>query len=390
MKVKQRCTVAGAIVATLTLTIGCGAAREGDLFDSSVQLPERMTPDNAGSSPGPEALGLPSSATPSRPAASAPEGAPNAEGTAPASGNIPAAGVPTTSSGAQEPDAGPGGPAIDPEPVPPPACVLGEFGPLEKVSGLGLAGPLWGPALSAGDTGLFFVVTTATDTEQIFFASRSDLSSAQFSSAQAVPELASNAFDGTPFVSASGLSLYFYSTREGSNAGSRDLWVAQRSTPSGAFAAPTPLVELNTSSGEFLPRLSADELKIVFISQRPDGKGSTDIWQARRPSIGAPFGAPENLAEVNTDVDETGAWMSSDGLTIFFSSNRAGGQGRLDIWRATRTSVEERFGPAEDVPGLNSPSDELDVALSSSERELLLSSDRGGIPELWRAVRSCL
>jgi Tol biopolymer transport system component len=280
--------------------------------------------------------------------------------------------------------------ATEPEPVPRPSCALGEFGPLEKIAGLGLNQPLWGPVLSAADTALFFVVTVSSGAEQIFFASRSDMNSAQFSTGNPVPELASNGSDGTPFVSASGLRLYFYSTRGGSNGGgSRDLWFAERPTPGGAFAAPVPLLELNSASGDLLPRVSADELSIVFTSQRPEGRGATDIWEARRSSVAAPFAAPVNLAEVNTDVDDTGAWLSADGLTLFFSSNRAGGQGRLDIWRATRTGIDQPFGPAEDVPGLNSPSDELDISLSSDERELLLSSDRDGVPALWRAVRGC-
>jgi Tol biopolymer transport system component len=190
-------------------------------------------------------------------------------------------------------------------------------------------------------------------------------------------------------VSVSGLRLYFYSTREGSSAGSRDIWVAERSAPGEAFGAPTPLVELNSASGEFLPRLSADERSILFTSQRPEGRGRTDIWQARRSSAAAPFGVPENVAELNTDADETGAWLSSDGLTIFLSSNRPGGQGRLDIWRATRTSVDQPFAPPEVVPVLSSPGEEVDLALSSNERELLLSSDRDGVPELWRSVRAC-
>src|SRR6185436_18337835 len=133
-----------------------------------------------------------------------------------------------------------------------------------------------------------------------------------FSTGTPVPELASDGFDGTPFVSASGLRLYFYSTRTGSIGGSRDLYVAERSTPTGAFGAPTPLLELNTSSFDLLPRLSADELSIVFTSQRPDGRGATDLWQARRSSATAPFGAPVNLAELNTNADDTGAWPSSD------------------------------------------------------------------------------
>lgn len=271
-----------------------------------------------------------------------------------------------------------------PEPLP---CELGEFGTPEKLSGLGLVEPLWGPALSRMDTGLFFAVGSGP--EQLFFATRSGASSARFSAASRVVELASDANDGTPFVGASGLRIYFNSTRAGSSAGSNDLWFAERPAVAAPFGPATPLTELNSPSLDILPRLSADELTIVFTSQRPEGKGRTDIWQARRSAVGAPFGAPENVAELNTDADDTGPWLSSDGLGVFFASNRAGGQGGLDFWRAARASGDAPFGPAEVMAELNTAGDELDIAFSSTERELLFSSNRDGESELWRAVREC-
>jgi hypothetical protein len=273
-----------------------------------------------------------------------------------------------------------------PEPEPPP-CELGAFGVPAKLSGLGLAEPLWGPALSLIDTGLFFAAGSGP--EQLFFATRADASSAQFSEASPVVELASNAFDGTPFVSASGLRIYFYSTRAGSNAGSRDLWFAERPAIAAPFGPATPLTELNSSSFDLHPRTSADELSILFTSLRPEGRGRADIWRARRSAVGAAFGAPENVAELNTDADEAGAWLSSDGLQVFFASNRAGGQGGLDVWRAARASADVPFGPAEVMAELNSPGDELDIAFSSTEREIVFSSNRDGTNELWRAVRDC-
>jgi hypothetical protein len=237
------------------------------------------------------------------------------------------------------------------------------------------------------DGGLFFAAGSGP--EQLYFALRSTVGSAQFSAATPVAELASNAFDGTPFVAASGLRVYFYSTRAGSNAGSRDLWVWERPAPGAPFEPPRPLTELNTSGLELLPRLSADELTIVFTSDRPGGRGRTDIWRAQRGSVAEAFGAPENVDELNTGSDDTGAWPSSDGLTIYFASNRAGGQGSLDFWRATRASSAEPFGPAEVVAVLNSPGEDLDLSLSSTERELFFSSNRDGIHELFRATREC-
>jgi hypothetical protein len=266
-------------------------------------------------------------------------------------------------------------------------CELGEFGTPEKLSGLALAEPLWGPALSVTDTGLF--LAAGSSAEQLFFAVRSDFDSARFSAASLILELSSDASDGTPFAGASGLRLYFYSTREGSNAGSRDLWVAERPSVAAAFGPATPLTELNSPSLDFLPRLSGDELSILFSSQRPEGKGRTDIWRARRSAVGAPFSAPENVSELNTDADDTGAWLSSNGLIVFFASNRAGGQGGLDLWRAVRPSTDAPFEAPEVIPALSTPAEELDIALSSTEREILFSSDRDGAPELWRAVRDC-
>jgi len=270
---------------------------------------------------------------------------------------------------------------------PPPPCELGDFSVPERLSGLGLNAQLWGPALSTTGRALYFAASVGT--EQLFVATRVDVSSAQFSTAIPVIELASSAFDGTPFVSASGLHLYFYSTREGSMAGSRDLWLAERASLGGAFGPPTPLRDLNTASDDFLPRSSADELTITFTSRRPGGKGRMDIWRARRSSVSATFAEPENVAELNTDVDETAAWLSSDELTVFFASNRAGGQGSLDFWRAARTSPDEPFGVAEVLVVLNSPGEELDLAFSNTERELFFSSDRGGRHEVWRSVRAC-
>jgi hypothetical protein len=389
MRMKQRIALIRLTVVAVGMSCGCAGQDLDDLFGPVPEAPDAL-PGSAGAS----AMG-PSNAPPT----AQPEPSSNAgTETLPGSGGLdPGAPEPRPTPPPAEPtpppvDAEPPGapstepPVVDDVPEPPP-CVLGAFGAPEKLSGLALAEPLWGPALSPFDAGLFFAAGSGP--EQLFFATRSDATSAQFSAASRVVELASNAFDGTPFISASGLRLYFYSTREGSNAGSRDLWFAERAAVGAPFGPATPLTELNSSSFDLHPRTSADELSILFTSLRPEGRGRTDIWRARRSAVGAAFGAPENVAEVNTDADETGAWLSSDGLQIFFTSNRAGGQGGLDIWRAARASADAAFGPAEVMAELNTAGDELDLAFSSTERELLFSSNRDGTNELWRSVREC-
>jgi hypothetical protein len=390
---KQRIALIRLALVAVGSSCGCAGQDLDDLFGPVPEAPDGALPGSAGasamapSSAPPTAQPEPSSGTETPPGSGGLDpGSAVPPSAAPPSAVPPSPVPPPPAADAEPPSTEP--PVVDDvvEPVPPP-CELGGFGAPEKLSGLALAQPLWGPALSPIDGGLFFAAGSGP--EQLFFATRSNATSAQFSEASPVVELASNAFDGTPFVSASGLRLYFYSTREGSNAGSRDLWFAERPAVAASFGPATPLTELNSSSIDLHPRTSADELSILFTSLRPEGRGRADIWRARRSAVGAAFGAPENVADLNTDADETGAWLSSDGLQVFFTSNRAGGQGGLDIWRAARASADAPFGPAQVMAELNTAGDELDIAFSSTERELLFSSNRDGTNELWRSVREC-
>ena len=67
---------------------------------------------------------------------------------------------------------------------------------------------------------------------------------------------------------------------------------------------------------------------------------------------------PVNLGPVvNSSSNEQNATLARDGLSLYFSSNRPGGAGNLDIWvsrRAARTSPSRRrAGPA--LPRRTSP-----------------------------------
>lgn len=78
---------------------------------------------------------------------------------------------------------------------------------------------------------------------------------------------------------------------------------------------------------------------------------------------------------INTEAYETHASLSPDGKQLFFTSNRKGGFGELDIWVSTRTSSDD-WGPARNLGAtINSPFNENTPFISTNGITLYFSSD---------------
>lgn len=63
-----------------------------------------------------------------------------------------------------------------------------------------------------------------------------------------------------------------------------------------------------------------------------------------------PWNAPQAVTAINTASAEGCPIEAPDGLGLYFASNRAGGLGKQDIWRAHRPSVQGGWEAAEDLP----------------------------------------
>jgi Tol biopolymer transport system component len=187
------------------------------------------------------------------------------------------------------------------------------------------------------------------------------------------------------------LEIYFTSDREPDL--SPGLWRASRASVDDVFEAPSPIKELNDGGDAHSPTLTADGLVIYFTSTRPGSVGSA-IWFATRPGLDAPFSAPERATELDSESDESAPGISADGLEIFFASERADGVGELDLWRATRTSLDQPFGPPENVFELNTPHDEVFPRLSADGSTLYFNyatETAGDLDaDVWEARRECL
>ncbi|MFB0556216.1 MAG: LamG-like jellyroll fold domain-containing protein [Phycisphaerae bacterium] len=146
------------------------------------------------------------------------------------------------------------------------------------------------------------------------------------------------------------------------------------------FGEPTNLgPTVNSSAGDWDPDISADGLSLFFGSNRPGGE---DIWVATRPTQNDPWDTPVNLGPtVNGSSDETDPSLSADGLSLFFRSNRPGGSGGLDLYVTTRATIDDPWRePVNLGPIVNSAGNDSDPSISHDGLSLYLSTFRGPRP----------
>jgi Tol biopolymer transport system component len=144
---------------------------------------------------------------------------------------------------------------------------------------------------------------------------------------------------------------------------------------------------INTASNDQHPALSKDGLSLYFTSSRPDGFGADDLWVSQRASVDDPWGPPQNLgAVINTSGVDFAPAFSRDGHWLFFHTDRPGGFGGLDIWASYREHVQDDFDwqpPINLGAGVNSPSDDAGPTFVQDDENgsitLYFTSNRPGV-----------
>jgi WD40-like Beta Propeller Repeat len=150
--------------------------------------------------------------------------------------------------------------------------------------------------------------------------------------------------------------------------------LGDRDPPRYHFGTPELVAELSDPSKTDNPSLTADLHEIVFTSERSGGPA--EIWTAERADASDRFGAPELATSLNSEGVETSPIISPDGLTLWLSSDRAGGLGDLDIWIATRPSRSAAWSAPENVAVLNSSAKDIPRLPGQHGLIMPLGSDR--------------
>jgi Tol biopolymer transport system component len=189
-------------------------------------------------------------------------------------------------------------------------------------------------------------------------------------------------FEVCPAVTRDGLSLYFGSNRPG-GLGAVDIYVSQRSSVTAPWGAPVTLGALvNSSSNENCPFVTPDGHTLLFLSNRPGSLG-IDLYASTRRNKhdDLAWETPVPVAALNTPFNEFGPSGYQDentgDLILFFTSDRPGGPGATDIYTTRRAGDGTLLSPTLVAELSTSAADQFS-SVRKDGRELFLASDRPG------------
>jgi len=280
-----------------------------------------------------------------------------------------------------------------------PAVQIDPFG-----AEIGAGDSLARPQLADNGNSLYFTLRKDEGGADIY---RSQLVDNKWQPAEPVGELNSAADDFGPVIRADGQELLLYSNRDGGHGGF-DIYLSQRTAD--GWTEPRNLGPyVNSPAHEYDPAISPNGKLLYFASNRSprmqalvasgelaDGPNpwtatlradlalnKFDIYRAVRPAGKTTDEAASEkwqdvspLTALNLENSNEGApYVDADSLFLYFVSDRAyrGGEDtNFDIYRAR--IADSGIGPVENLgPGVNSPGNEIEPALSASGYELYFS-----------------
>ena len=133
----------------------------------------------------------------------------------------------------------------------------------------------------------------------------------------------SDGWEAQPSLSADGKELFFTSTRNGSR--DNDIFYSQRQED-GNWSSAIPFDIINTAGKDKSPFFHQDGKTLYFVSSNSNerkGLGGLDIFYIRKE--GDNWSEPKNIGfPINSENDELGLFISTDGKTAYFSSTNEG------------------------------------------------------------------
>jgi outer membrane protein OmpA-like peptidoglycan-associated protein len=186
--------------------------------------------------------------------------------------------------------------------------------------------------------------------------------------------------EGAPSISADGRVLFFTACNRPDGKGSCDIYFSQR-TSEGSWSKPMNLGgPINTGGWESQPSFSSDGRTLYFVRGNYDAQR-----QIRQDIYFSVFGTdmmwsePVRLSDtVNSSGREESVFIHPDNQTLYFSSDGHPGMGGLDIFVSRRNAEGGWDKPVNLGYPINTFNDENSLQVSADGRYAYFASDRVG------------
>lgn len=126
------------------------------------------------------------------------------------------------------------------------------------------------------------------------------------------------------------------------------------------------------------PSVSPDGSIIYYSSNRPGGFGKMDIWYEAIDEDGRTYGEPINMGPLfNTAEDETSPFYHIGTSTMYFSSDGHPGFGGLDVLKSSFNSSDSVWSLPKNLgQPVNSSNDDTYFVLDASQQNGFVTTDR--------------
>ena len=183
-----------------------------------------------------------------------------------------------------------------------------------------------------------------------------------------------------PKISLDGLALIFSSTRA-PNLGGSDLWLATRPDRGSVFTF-ARIDELATVDGDYEAYLVMPDALQLFYTHNPGGEPG--LWYASRPTPADLWSGPFELTNLNSPNYDGSTWVNATLTALMFNTER--GTDR-DIYYSTRAAPGDAWADPLPFAEINTSANESDPWLSPDGHTFVFVSDKDGSSQIYMATR---
>jgi len=155
----------------------------------------------------------------------------------------------------------------------------------------------------------------------------------QFDKGSSMPDpFNKNANEGGATMTIDNKHLFYTITKQGAEGNNTDIYTTDYIDEKWTEIRPIGERVNDPVWWDSQPSIAADGNTLYFASNRPGGKGGIDIYVTKK-MVNGEWGVPTNLGDsINTQYDEKSPFIHSDSQTLYFSSNGHPGVGGYDIF----------------------------------------------------------